>query len=407
MPQKCFMCGSQITQGILCEKCDKPRKKGGSIAVTAPPEVVERPAPPPAPKPAAPPLQMTAPPRSSETTAVALEDAFPKAPVLPFPVESASPALTSVVSLLIAAAVPSVLLGSDRGVKFVSDDATKLFNAAQSDLKSLKFIEQQIGIPIGELSVPTTAGVHIGGRNVLYSLVPLSGGASGAVLVFRPAAESHASFATYVRETVFGPLRGLHDSLLAASRMRSNDPFLADSADTVEQILTAMELAPEVEEPATAGRQLTVTDVVRRVADRFVPFADLKNVQLQVDAQDLEERFADHDQLADALGILMDNAMNYVPAGGQVVVGVRWMEHKGRPLLLFFVMDNGPMVPENLRQSIFEPEYVWNPSSPDRTGRSLFRAREFAVAHAGSVWVESKTGKACTFFLRVRPDSAR
>jgi signal transduction histidine kinase len=152
---------------------------------------------------------------------------------------------------------------------------------------------------------------------------------------------------------------------------------------------------------------LTVTDVVRRVADRFVPFADLKNVQLQVDAQDLEERFADHDQLADALGILMDNAMHYVPAGGQVVVGVRWMEHKGKPLLLFFVMDNGPVVPENLRQSIFEPEYVWNPTSSERTGRSLFRAREFAVAHAGSVWVESKTGKACTFFLRVRPDGTR
>jgi hypothetical protein len=67
----------------------------------------------------------------------------------------------------------------------------------------------------------------------------------------------------------------------------------------------------------------------------------------------------------------MDNSMHYVPPGGQVVIGVRWMEHKGKPLLLFFVMDN------------------------------------FAVAHEGSVWVESKTGKACTFFMRVRPDSAR
>src|SRR5436305_6726564 len=407
MPQKCFMCGAAIAQGILCDKCDKPRKSKSSAAT---PAVVETPvAPPPVarptPKPASSPVTVTQ-PRSNETTAVAL-DAFPKAPVLPFPVESASPALTSVVSLLIAAAVPSVLLGSDRSVKFVSDDATKLFNAAQSDMKSLKFVEQQIGVPVGELSVPATSGVHIGGRNVLYSLVPLSGGASGAVLVFRPAAESHASFATYVRETAFGPLRALHDSLLAASRMRSNDPFLADSADTVEQILGALELAPEVDEPATAGRQLTVTDVVRRVADRFVPFADLKHRQLQVDAQDLEERFGDHDQLADALGILMDNAMHYVPAGGQVVVGVRWMEHKGKPLLLFFVMANGPVVPEQLRQAIFEPDYVWSPSSPDRTGRSLFRAREFAVAHAGSVWVESKTGKACTFFLRVRPDGSR
>jgi len=311
--------------------------------------------------------------------------------------------------LLIATAVPAVLLGADKTVKFVSDEATKLFGASQTEMKSLKFIEQQIGTRIGALSVPTMAGLHIGGRNVLYSLVPLSGGASGAALVFRPAAESHASFATYVRETVFGPLRGLHDSLVAASRTRGNDPFLVlgDAAGTVEQILSALELAPEVEEQEAKPRQVTVTDVVRRVADRFVPFAELKSVQLQVDAQDLEEHFADHDQLAEALSILMDNAMHYVPGGGQVVVGVRWMEHKGKPLLLFFVMDNGALVPEALRTSIFEPEYVWNPSSPERTGRSLFRAREFAVAHAGSVWVESKTGKACTFFLRVRPDGSR
>jgi signal transduction histidine kinase len=401
------MCGASISQGILCEKCDKPRKPKAEAAPKSP-EPAAPPAPRPTPKPPAAPVSapVTVTQRTGETAAVAL-DAFPKAPVLPFPVESASPALTSVVSLLIAAAVPAVLLGADRSVKFVSDDATKLFNAAQAEMKSLKFIEQQIGIRVGELSVPATSGIHIGGRNVLYSLVPLSGGASGAVLVFRPAAESHASFATYVRETVFGPLRGLHDSLVAASRTRANDPFLADLAGTVEQILSALELAPEVEEQSTARRDPTVTDVVRRVADRFVPFADLKNVQLQVDAQDLEERFSDHEQLADALSILMDNAMHYVPAGGQVVIGVRWMEHKGAPLLLFFVMDNGPVVPEALRQSIFEPDYVWQPSSPERTGRSLFRAREFAVAHAGSVWVESKTGKACTFFLRVRPDSAR
>ena len=76
-------------------------------------------------------------------------------------------------------------------------------------------------------------------------------------------------------------------------------------------------------------------------------------------------------------------------------------------MLLFFVMDNGPVVPESLRSAIFEPGYVWNPQGSERTGRSLFKVREFALSHAGSVWAESKTGKACTFFLRVRPDGAR
>jgi hypothetical protein len=440
---KCFMCGAAIGRGILCEKCDKPRKnrpesKGPSLAEraaavlertaapksepfpppqAAPPveplpqaEIPEEPAPPavtaqPQQQPSSS-IPSSAPQRSAAATAEQL-DPFPKAPVVQFPFESASPAITSVVTLLVASGAPSILLGQDRSVKFVSDEARKLFDAAQSDLTNLKFIEQKTGLRIGDLSVPTSAGIRLRERSILYSLVPLSGGASGAVLVFRSAdglSGAHASFATYVRETAFGPLRALRDSLASAGQSRDNDPFLLDAASTVEQVLSSLELAPEVEEPMNGRTIPTVTDVVHQVAERFRPFADLKGIQLQIDAQELEERFRDSEQLADALGIMMDNSLHYVPPGGQVVVGVRWMEHKGKPLVLFFVMDNGPVVPEQLRQPIFEPDFVWNPTGPDRTGRSLFKTREFAVSHAGSVWVESKSGKACTFFLRVRPD---
>jgi signal transduction histidine kinase len=419
MASKCFMCGAAISQGILCERCDKPRKpKAKTESGTTPvPPVESAPPEPPAPKPAPPPPPAAARPRSGgegrsgsgASPAVAL-DPFPKAPVVPFPVESASPAITSVANVLIAAGVASIVLGPDRTVKFVTAQAKRLFGVAQSDLASVKQIESLSGLRIGELAVPATSALHLGNQNIIYSLVPLSGGASGAVLIFRPADsanESHASFVAFVRETVLMPMRFLRDSMLAASRKRNSDPLLDDAAATIDQILSSLEMAPEVEEPAPETRVPKVVDVVQRVANRFQQFADLKGIHLQVDAPDIEERFRNHDQLADALGILMDNSLHYVPAGGQVVIGVRWMEHKGRPLLLFFVMDNGPVVPEELRTAIFEPTFAWNPSASERTGRSLFKVREFAVAHSGSVWAESKTGKACTFFLRVRPDSVR
>lgn len=423
MARKCFMCGREIGGGILCDKCDKPRKPKEKIAAAAPEPPAPKAAPEPAPQQvAAPPQPIVAPPqpppaapqqqqRASATAATAPAlDPFPKAPILPFRVESASPAITSIVDLLVAAGVPSVLLGPDRSVKFVSDEAKMIFDAPIAEIANLKFIESKTGLRFKDLSVPTSAGIRIGARNVIYTLVPISGGASGAVLVFRhadPMIESHAGFVTYVRETVLGPMRAMRESLNAAAGSKQ-DPFLADAAAGIDQILSSLELAPEVEEMALGARPVpNVTDVVRRVADRFRAFADLKGIELQVDAQDLTESFTDHDQLADALAILMDNAFHYVPAGGQVVLGIRWMEHKGKPLLLFFVMDNGPLVPEELRQAIFEPSFPWNPTSHQRTGRGLFKCREFATTHAGSVWVESKTGKACTFFLRVRPDGIR
>lgn len=364
-----------------------------------------------APQPPASSAASSAPARAAAATAPAIEqDPFPKAPILPFPIESASPAVTSVVHLLVASGVPAVLVGPDRSVKFVSDEAKRLFDAPTSELTTLAAIEAKSGVRVGDLTVPHAAGVRIGGRNFIHTLVPMSGGASGAALVFRqadPMNEAHVSFVTYVRECVFGPLRALRESLRAAAQTRQ-DHFLADSAAGIDQVISSLELAPEVEEASSSARPVpTVTDVVRRVAERFRAYADLKNIRVDVDVQELEERFADHEQLADALTILMENALHYVPASGQVVIGVRWMEHKGKPLLLFFVMDSGPVVPEELRQEIFEPSFVWSPTSTVRTGRGLFKCREFAVAHAGSLWVESKTGKACTFFLRVRPDGAR
>jgi len=392
MAQKCFMCGTAIAGGILCEKCDKPRKKSGE----------QRPLP--GEQRASSSEQASG--TSKAATAPAIEpEEFPKAPVLQFPVESASPAITSVANVLIAGGVAGIVVGPDRSVKFVTDEAKKLFGVAQADLASVRQIETISGARIGELAVPASAALRIGDRNILFTLVPISGGASGAVLVFReaePMSASHASFVAFVRETVFAPLRALRDAMGAAS----GHPLFSDGAATIDQILSSLEMAPEVkDEPAK--RHPKVTEIIQGIADHFRSFAELKGINLQVDVPELQERFTAVEGLRESLNVLMDNSLHYVPPGGQVVIGVRWMEHKGKPLLLFFVMDNGPVVPEPLRQAIFEPGFAWNPSSPERTGRSLFKVREFAVANDGSVWAESKSGKACTFFLRVRPDSGR
>jgi hypothetical protein len=427
------MCGAVITRGILCERCDKPRKPKQAAPAKSPepvsapkvsapsPEAPRASAPPPPkskPQPPAP-AQREAPSPASRgqnaQAAAAMAHApepepFPKAPLLPFPVESSSPAITSLANVIMAAGAPAIVLAADRSVKFITEEAKRLFGVPQSDLSTVKQIEALSGARIGELSMPASTALRISNRNILFTLVPISGGAMGAVLMFReadPMDPAHASFVAFVRETVFTPLRSLRESVLASSRSGQPNPLLHDWAATIDQILSSLEMAPEVKEPAPAARLPRVVDIIHSVAERFGPFADLKNVQLQRDVPELEERFRNHEQLSDALSVLMDNSLHYVPPGGQVVMGVRWMEHKSKPLLLFFVMDNGPVVPEALRTAIFEPGFAWNPQGVERTGRSLFKVREFAVAHAGSVWVESKTGKACTFFLRVRPDGAR
>ncbi len=288
----------------------------------------------------------TSPAAPVAAAATALIDDFPKSAIVPLPVESAA-AITSLANVLMAAGSAAVVIGADRAVKFVTAEMRKLFTAAQADLSTLAHVERLASLKVGDLGTSATWTLPI--RNLIATLVPLSSGA-GAVLVFRPA-------------------------------------------------------EPLPDDMTTRSRAPKVTDVLRTVADRFVPFAELKGIRLQIDAPELDERFKSHDELADAIGVLLDNSLHYVPPGGQVVAGVRMMDHKGKPLLLFFVMDNGSLVPGHMRQVIFEQGFVWIPAARERTGRGLSKVRDFAVRHGGSVWTEAKSGKACTFFLRVRPDA--
>lgn len=333
-------------------------------------------------------------------------ESFPVAALLPFPVESASPSITSIANVLVAGAVAALVVNAERLVKFMTDEARRLLGGSASDPTTVREIETATGLRIGELSVPATATLRLNERNLIFTLVPLSGGASGAVLVFREAErlnDRQASFVSFLKETIYSPLKSMRESMLQASSGRDRNPLWNDSAATIDQILSSLEMAPQVKESAPPASAPRIAEVLHSVAERFRSLADLKNISLQVDCADLEEAVPEPARLGDALSVLVDNSIHYVPEKGQVVMGVRLMEHKGLPLLLFFVMDNGPMVPEEMRDKIFEPSFNWEPAAPERTGSTLSRVREYARANGGSVWLESKSGKACTFFLRVRP----
>jgi signal transduction histidine kinase len=405
---QCVLCGADISQGILCDKCDRPRKKTAPkpATETAPPKVTAE--PPPA-KPSAGTGTTTSRPKSSAQPAV---DPFPKAQVVPFPVESTSIAGTSVCDVLMATRVPAILLGPDKAPKFLTAEARVLLSLDPARLPGADELERLIGMSVPDLRAPFARNISIGSHKVLLSIVPVSGSSGGAVMILRPhdpAVAIQSAFMSYAEETIINPLRSLQGSLAAAAKERGNDPTLGDAAATIDQILTAFELAPGVEETERMTHETApgVNDVVRRVGDRFTSVAERKKVLLQIDATDTDETFKDHHNLEEVLVVMMENALHYTDEGGQIVLGLRTLEHKGKPLLLFFVMDSGPPVPDSLKEVIFNPGFSWKPDGSERSGRGLSRCKDFATTHGGSVWVESKTGKACTFFLRVRPDSAR
>jgi signal transduction histidine kinase len=96
---------------------------------------------------------------------------------------------------------------------------------------------------------------------------------------------------------------------------------------------------------------------------------------------------------------LIDNAIKYTPAGGQVEVTV---SSDQRHSVLLSVKDNGIGISAKDLPHIFERFYRCDPSrSQAGTGLGLSFARAVARAHGGDITVTSTLNQGSTFTVRL------
>jgi two-component system sensor histidine kinase ChvG len=90
----------------------------------------------------------------------------------------------------------------------------------------------------------------------------------------------------------------------------------------------------------------------------------------------------------------VDNALSFSPAGGRVVASAGPGE-EGRVLVT--VEDDGPGVPEDRLEQIFERFYSDRPEGEaygDHSGLGLAISRQIVEAHGGRIWVENRRATA-------------
>jgi signal transduction histidine kinase len=154
---------------------------------------------------------------------------------------------------------------------------------------------------------------------------------------------------------------------------------------------------------APAGRQgptwVETAPIFETLAARFGMYADGRAIELTLPARP-PRVWADPLQLREAFANLVANAVRYLDKEpGRVTVTC---EEDG-DFCRFGVADNGPGIPEEVREHIFEP-FVRGTSAQGRhpgTGLGLYFVRTIVEQGGGKIWVESTPGQGSCFWFTV------
>jgi signal transduction histidine kinase len=143
--------------------------------------------------------------------------------------------------------------------------------------------------------------------------------------------------------------------------------------------------------------ELDLGEVARAATAQLAARANEKQVRL-LQTTSTCKVLGDRQRLQQAVANLIENAIEYSPTGGNVVVSTRQNGSEAR----LAVTDCGPGIPEQAQAHVFDRFYRVDPSrSRDSGGSGLGLAicYEIVRAHQGRIWVDSREGAGATFSI--------
>ena len=255
----------------------------------------------------------------------------------------------------------------------------------------------------------------------------------GAVLVFHDVSETRrlsrvrrdfAANVTHEMRTPLTSIKGYAETLLAAApelapeKRRFLDVILKNANHMSKMVDDILTLARLEEQPRTqdgadgAGRPAPAADPASALADAVrecEPLAQAKRLALdnQLPA-DLPRVRCDSGQLTQVWRNLLENAARFAPEGTRIVMQA--VPDADGTTVTCGVLDQGPGIPPEERQRVFERFYRverHRSKTPGSTGLGLAIVKHIVERHGGRVWADrargEMTGAAVFFTLAVAP----
>jgi two-component system phosphate regulon sensor histidine kinase PhoR len=133
-----------------------------------------------------------------------------------------------------------------------------------------------------------------------------------------------------------------------------------------------------------------LAELARATLRRFEPRAASKGIALTVQvAPELPPVACDPERIGQVLANLLDNALKFTPAGGQITVEIAAASGEA----IVRVRDTGPGIPADELDRVFERFFKGDRArSGGGSGLGLAIVKHLVQLHGGRVWAESPPG---------------
>ena len=166
----------------------------------------------------------------------------------------------------------------------------------------------------------------------------------------------------------------------------------------IEDLLALSQL--ESGQIAMNHAKIPLAPLVQRVFDDLQDRAKTQSITLTSKIHNKTQIWADPDRIHQVIQNLVDNGIKYGKPGGNV--RVRANRSNNNDSVIIHISDDGPGIPENARQRIFERFFrVDKARSREQggTGLGLAIVKHIIQAHGGRVWLNNDNNKGATFSL--------
>ena len=190
----------------------------------------------------------------------------------------------------------------------------------------------------------------------------------------------------YTEMLLQGVLGSLDDKQLKALNSIHNN--IESLSDLVDDVLDVTKL--ELGRLALHKKQIDLKDLLPKNIESLSMFAKEKSVGLKLDLKTSEKMFCDPKRINQVISNLIKNSIDFVPESKGLI---KLTVEKNAKSFLFTIEDNGPGIPKESQDHLFQKFYKID-TSPTRkhggTGLGLTICHGIVKSHGGRIWLDKE-----------------